>query len=309
MSLLEKRHLTVAASAIASRRGSPGTLCSRLVQAFISAWRTLTMGHWEEVGDRVLVVRYTHLNQNIGLIVGDDADVVIDTRNTPDEAREIIDDIGKVSHNPIGAVVNTHGHSDHVFGNATFRPVEIWAHAGCAAFIRSTGERQRAAAIELEPELASGFADVVIDPPDRLIDRTTRLTVGGRQIDLLVLGRGHTGHDLVINVPDSHILFAGDQVVKNDAQYFGDAFPVDWPDTLERIASLDWSTLITGHGGAADRQYLAGEIERHRQLVTIAREGHRDGTRWEDLIEAAPYPSNIASIALARTYAQLEGLF
>ena len=48
---------------------------------------------WEEVGDRVFVRRYEFFDQNIGVVLGRDEALVIDTRTTYRQAREILDDL------------------------------------------------------------------------------------------------------------------------------------------------------------------------------------------------------------------------
>ncbi len=254
-----------------------------------------------------MVVRYPFLSQNIGLVIGSDACAVIDTRSSAVQAREIQDDIRAITSIPVGAVINTHGHSDHVFGNQAFRPVDIWGHAACVRFLAATAEDQRSEAARHEPAMADELGAVVVDPPNRLIERTTELEVGGRRIELNVPGRGHTDHDVAIVVADAGVAFAGDLVVRGDAQFFGHAYPLDWPQSLANLEALTWSVLVTGHGREATRPYLAGEIARHRKLVETAITAHAQHIPWEDLLAETPYPADIARVALARTYAQLDG--
>ena len=265
------------------------------------------VGRWVEVGDGVMVLRYPFLSQNIGLIIGRDACAVVDTRSSAFQAREIQDDVRAITSVPIGAVINTHGHSDHVFGNLTFRPVDIWGHAGCVSFLAATGEEQRTEAAAYEPAMAAELDAVVIDPPNWLIERTTEIVVGGRAIGLNVPGRGHTDHDVAVVVEDAGVIFAGDLVVRGDAQFFGHAFPLDWPSALANLGALPWSVLVAGHGREADRRYLNSEIARHQDLVDLATRAHAQGIPRGELIAETPYPAEIARIALARTYAQLEG--
>ena len=79
---------------------------------------------WQEVGDRVWVRRYAALDQTIGAASGL---VVIDTRASHPLADELRRDLAGLP-GPIVAVVNTHGHGDHVFGNGRFVPAPIWGH-------------------------------------------------------------------------------------------------------------------------------------------------------------------------------------
>jgi glyoxylase-like metal-dependent hydrolase (beta-lactamase superfamily II) len=265
------------------------------------------VGRWSEIGDGVVILRYPFLAQNIGLVIGPEGCLVIDSRSSAVQAGEIQADVRAITPVPICAVINTHGHSDHVFGNQAFRPLDIWGHAGCVPFLAATGEEQRREAAQQEPAMAAELDAVVIEPPNRLVERTSEVVLGGRPIELRVPGRGHTDHDLAIVVPDADVVFAGDLIVRGDAQFFGHAYPLDWPASLSTLDALDWSVLVTGHGREADRPYLTSEIARHRQLVALATAAHAQHVPWEELIADTPYPAEIAGVALARTFAQLDG--
>ena len=81
---------------------------------------------WSEVADRVWVRRYEALDQTIGAIGGEAGLAVIDTRANHRLADELRDDLRQLPGDLV-AVVNTHGHWDHAFGNARFAPLPIWA--------------------------------------------------------------------------------------------------------------------------------------------------------------------------------------
>ncbi len=161
------------------------------------------MGGWVEVGDRVYVRRYQFYDQNIGVVLGDDAALVIDTRSTGVQAAEILADLRTLTTAPVTVVVDTHGHFDHCYGNRTFRPATIWGHERCVTFIERNGERRRSRIVADNPEIAADVEAVVIDPPDRTFAETAVVEVGGRRVELRYLGRGHTDHDIVITVPGS----------------------------------------------------------------------------------------------------------
>src|SRR5689334_24442724 len=152
------------------------------------------MSVWPEVGDRVFPRRYAFYDQNIGAIVGDDGVLIVDTRISHRQADEILDDLRSLTPLPVRAVVNTHGHNDHAFGNHRFRPAPIWGHQRCARMVRETGAAQIARVAEAMPNLADDLAEVVLDPPDRTFDTsaTVAFDAGGRIVELRHLGRGHT---------------------------------------------------------------------------------------------------------------------
>ena len=109
--------------------------------------------------------------------------------------------------------------------------------------------------------------EVVIDPPDRTFTETAIVDLGDRRVELRYLGRGHTDHDIVIGVPGAGVLFAGDLLENGAVPWFGDGYPLDWPETAyPRRGAGAVGVVVPGHGdhagpGFADR---AGDGDRRR---------------------------------------------
>ena len=99
---------------------------------------------WVEIGDRVFVRRYAFFDQNIGVVLADGHVLLIDTRSTHVQAREILADLRQLTADPVTVVVDTHGHFDHAYGNHVFRPAAIWGHERCVTFMARHGESRRA---------------------------------------------------------------------------------------------------------------------------------------------------------------------
>src|SRR5215211_8735649 len=97
--------------------------------------------HWQEVGDRVFTRRFEFFNQQIGVILGGRDVLVVDTRSTPAQAREILADLRELTRDPVTLVVDTHWHFDHAFGNSVFRPASIWGHARTVNRLLTRGQR------------------------------------------------------------------------------------------------------------------------------------------------------------------------
>lgn len=260
-----------------------------------------------EIADAIHVLNYPYLNQNIGVIVGRDEVAVIDTRSSGGQGREILEDVRRITHLPVRTVIDTHGHSDHAFGNVVFRPATIWGQRGCPAFMARTGEPGRVGAMADLPDEADEIRDLVLDPPDRLVDERETIYVGGREVELLFLGRGHTDSDLVIRVPDAAIAFAGDLVTNTPAPFFGDSYPLDWPATVAEIGALSWEILVTGHGALADREFLVFHDARLRSVVTAAHRAHDADLPWQDVIDEVTIPRPRSEAAVIRALAQLAG--
>ena len=264
---------------------------------------------WVEVGDRVFVRRYTFYDQNIGVILGDESALIVDTRLSHRQAEETIADLRTLTALPVRVVVNTHGHSDHAFGNHSFRPAEIWGHERCVTMIERTGDRQRAAVAAAIPDLAADLAEVVFDPPDRTFTEfaTVEIDPGGRSVDLRYLGRGHTDNDIVVGVPDANVLFAGDLLENDATPFFGDGFPIDWPTTVERLVELATGVVVPGHGSIGDRGFAVRQMTEFRTVAELARLVNRGVIGIDAAVLRTPYPADTALEPLTRALAQLRG--
>jgi glyoxylase-like metal-dependent hydrolase (beta-lactamase superfamily II) len=264
---------------------------------------------WLEIGDRAWVRRYACYDQNIVAIRGGDQALVVDTRATLGQARELLRDLDEIGIDRVDVVVNTHGHHDHAFGNGVFRAREVWGHERCATMLRTTGEAQRAAAAVESPELAAELAQVVIHPPDRLFRDRAVLDLGGRTIDLHYLGRGHTDNDIVVLVPDTALLCAGDLLENGTAPSFGDSYPLEWPKAVERLLAMtDGATVVVpGHGDHAGRAFVERSLDELREVAELAATVHVGHRTLEDAITAGPYAPELMREPLERTLAQLRG--
>jgi glyoxylase-like metal-dependent hydrolase (beta-lactamase superfamily II) len=222
-----------------------------------------------------------NLVSNALVIVNDDHVVVVDSHVTPDAGRALADAVATLTDAPIRYLVNTHFHFDHAHGNAGFpatttvighevtgerlrRDVTkepIFAAVGtpeAAAFQVAEAEAALAAAApEARPALEGQVAmlrrhlaavqALEIRPPDLTFDGRLVLREGGREIQLLFLGRGHTGGDVVVWLPAERVVFTGD-LLQPGAPYLGDGYPDEWGRTLDAVAALPFEWVAPGHG-------------------------------------------------------------
>ena len=225
-------------------------------------------GRWREVGDGVLVRRHRTLDVNAGLVLGDDRCLVVDTRGSDREARDLLAAIRDVTALPF-VVATTHAHFDHCFGNATFADAQagtdIWAHERCRRDLVERGEEQRTAMVAWlracgETALADDVADVVIVPPNRTFTDAVTVDLGGRRVVLHHPGRGHTDHDVVVDVRDAGVTFAGDLVEQGAPPSFDDAYPLEWPATIKGLLPRLGGVVVPGHGDVVDPDFVASQL-------------------------------------------------
>ena len=259
---------------------------------------------WREVGDRVWVRRYASLDQTIGVIGGAEGLVVIDTRATHPLADELRMDIRALGSHPLAAVVNTHGHWDHAFGNARFLPVPIWGHVRCATMIVERGEEMRARLIPEFPD--EPFDEVELTPPTELFEESATLDLGDRQVELRYLGRGHTDNDIVITVPDASVLFAGDLLENAPAPAFGDSYPIAWVETGRALLGMVEGAVIPGHGDPFDVQFARDQVEQLAALAGLGKGVESGAIGPDEAIRRSPFPAEPTATALERVRLEMS---
>jgi glyoxylase-like metal-dependent hydrolase (beta-lactamase superfamily II) len=277
---------------------------------------------WTEVGAGVFSKRYEPCDVTTTAIVGADGVMVVDTRCSLVEARELKEDLRRVTGLPIRWVVNTHAHFDHVWGNAEFDvprlvpPAEFWAHQNTASLFDLADPEvvEFLATLSSEsPEWAAKVAELELRAPDRLVSGEHTLDLGERVVELRHLGRGHTDADLLLWVPDARVLVAGDVIEESGPpSYALDSFPLDWPATLDAVLSLAASnaTFVPGHGDPVGEDFVREQRGYVQKVADQITELHRNGVSAADAIAAGSWPherSEIFSHAIERGYAQLAG--
>jgi glyoxylase-like metal-dependent hydrolase (beta-lactamase superfamily II) len=215
------------------------------------------------------------MDLNVTLVIGDERCLVVDTHSHDGYARELIASIRTLTALPF-VVVNTHAHFDHTFGNVAFlqtQPdLEIWAHEGCQDDLAGLGELQRRLTAQWlrdaqKEDDAVAIEKVRIVAPNRTFTQDTRVDLGGRHVVLHHPGRAHTGHDVVVEVPDADVTVVGDIVEEGAPPSFEDSFPVDWPATLDAVAPRLRRTVVPGHGDVVDAAFVA---EQRAQIAEVA---------------------------------------
>jgi glyoxylase-like metal-dependent hydrolase (beta-lactamase superfamily II) len=189
---------------------------------------------------------------NTGIVVGDDAVMVIDTQATPVMAADVIRRIREVTDKPIKYVVLSHYHAVRVLGASAYQPEQIIASQDTYDLIVERGEADKASEIGRFPRLFNAVESVPPGMTWPTITFTGKMTVwlGQLEVQLLQLGRGHTKGDTVAWLPKERILFSGDLVEFGATPYAGDAYFKDWPATLDAVAALKPAKLVPGRGAS-----------------------------------------------------------
>jgi glyoxylase-like metal-dependent hydrolase (beta-lactamase superfamily II) len=270
---------------------------------------------FEEIGDRVWVAHHAWMHVNITLVGGDRGLVMVDTHSSEKAARQVADDVRRLGAGPLTAVVNTHEHWDHTFGNVVmleeFGPLPIHAHDWAAGHTVESGERAKQR-FEEDPDdpHAEEVLETRIVPADTTFSSARALDLGDRQVELIHPGRGHTAGDLVVRVPDADVLLAGDLVEESDPPWIGeDSHPFDWPATLDLALGLltDSSVVVPGHGQLVDRAFVHDQRVDLGVVAETIRDLASRGVPVDEALTAADWPwdPRLLEHAVRRGYEQL----
>ena len=236
--------------------------------------------------DRLADCAYAYTAQgdpNTGIVIGDDAVLVVDTQATPVMAEDVIRRIRAVTTKPIRYVVLSHYHAVRVLGASAYRADHVIASRDTYDLIVERGEADMKSEIERFPRLFRAVESVPgLTWPTLVFERSLTLWLGKLEVQILQLGRGHTKGDTVVWLPRERVLFSGDLVEFEATPYAGDCYFQDWPATLDALAALKPAKLVPGRGAAlttpdAVARGLAGTRAFVSELYTIVKRGATGG--------------------------------
>ena len=162
---------------------------------------------------------------NTGVIIGDDAVMVIDTQATPMMAQRVIDKIRTVTDLPIKYVMMTHYHAVRVLGASAYEPEHIIASQDTYDLVVERGEADWKSEFERFPRLFQGHESIPgLTWPTITFNGEMTLFMGKVEVKFLQLGAGHTKGDTVVWLPEEKVLFSGDLLEYGATPYTGDAY-------------------------------------------------------------------------------------
>jgi glyoxylase-like metal-dependent hydrolase (beta-lactamase superfamily II) len=268
---------------------------------------------WRELEANVYAYEGLHSPDKQGAIVNTvslivitgDGVVVVDGQGDVPQTKAMIENIKKLTDEPIKYVVIASDHTDHVGGNSAFK-----AAYPNVVFIGSPASKQHLA------------KDA--NPPTMLVSEQRSLRLGAAQIEILNLGRGHTGGDLVAWLPQAGVLFLGEIYLRDVFPAMRSAYPTEWLATIRKSVYLNATWVIPGHGFIDDAPIMKRELDEARQaLAYVIEEAKRLRAAGYACESAANCPaaehanwgpyndwalrSSQAPLAIARVYLELDG--
>ena len=144
-------------------------------------------------------------------------------------------------------------------------------------------------------------AAIVPTPPTMTLAKQMTLTRGGREIQLWFFGRGHTGGDVVVYLPEEKVIVTGD-LVTSGISYMGNAYLSEWADTLDAVKELDFDVVLPGHGAAFEDKEKIDHFQAYiRDLWTHIVAKHESGVSADEAAKTIDLSSH------AEHFPQIEG--
>ncbi len=201
---------------------------------------------------------------NVAVYITSEGVILVDDKYDQD-FDNIMAKIKSVTNLPVKYILSTHYHSDHSGGNAKFLPTtEIISTANARAGI--VGHKQANATPGMMPARVTFTTE-------------TSVWLGGKEVRAHWYGRGHTDGDAVIYFPAEKVLHTGDLMSGNTPliDYPGGGSLRDWANTLDGALTVDFDTVIPGHGPVTNRAGLTtyrNNVEKQKYRVQgLIREG------------------------------------
>ncbi|MFQ6011987.1 MAG: MBL fold metallo-hydrolase [Nitrososphaerales archaeon] len=202
---------------------------------------------------------------NQGFLITESGVVVNDTGFTRFSTNRLLDDIRSQTNQPIVLVINTHDHSDHVFGNHIFAQmkVPILSHRRCNDNLKRFGEERMRTYRDQDSDLRAALEGLKISPASFTYSSAFTLEVGDKTLEIIhPEGGAHTYGDTMIYLPEDKILFAGDVLWAGYHPNLEDANLKGWITWLERISSMKVEKIVPGHGAPTGKESVS-ELSRY----------------------------------------------
>ena len=255
------------------------------------------------------------VNCNTAIIENDDGVMIVDTHSKPSAARVIVEKMRDITRKPVRYVVNTHFHWDHWHGNevypATYPDAEIVTNQITREAMVMKGLKRIQDHVRQVPgEIAKLKADLQVASPSQrtkleadlrlaeaylaevkalrpalptiAFEQAMKLYRRDREIHLLHLGRAHTAGDVFVYLPREKVVITGDAMI-GWTPFMGDGYPEEWAATLDRLAELDFTHIIMGHGNVTGREWLGTFRSYVHDMVEAVRQEAASGATLDEV--------------------------
>ena len=234
---------------------------------------------------------FSSATYNSGVIVTNDGVVVLDALNTEAVARAQREAIAATIRQPVRVLVSSTFHDNYSKGNIAYADVLKIGHDDYRADLLALMQRQKVSAEEQTARL----------PQQTFRDRMT-LYHGGKEIQILHVGRAHTRGDSIIFVPQDRIVYLSELYFADQFLFIADGYGLDWLRALDAVQALGADIFVPGHGPIpADPRETRQGLARFRQMLVDVRD-----TVQQEIARGATEDQAVATIRWPQ-YEQLQG--
>jgi cyclase len=241
------------------------------------------------------------------VVVGRDGVLIADGQGSPAATQTMLDRIKALTPLPIKWYVVGSDHGDHTAGNSVLP-------AGITYVVHPTSRAQL-----LRDSAAAPATRRVIVPPVAMTSDREVIDLGNRTVEVLFLGRAHTGGDLHLHIPDKKLLFMSEAYLNRVFPAMRSAYPREWMATVDRALAMNVDHFIPGHGfietPAVSREELVTFRESLRAVIAEAERLHAAGVPVEEAVKQASWGEYASwflaeqqgPVAVRRVYLERDG--
>ena len=223
----------------------------------------------KEIASGVFVIcdHRVPLVPNIGIILGTDAALVVDTGMGPANGKKVLDAAIRLAGQRPLVLTLTHFHPEHGFGAQVFKgAAKIHYNRAQRDELRAKGDGYLGMFKTFGPHVAAALEGTELVLPDEVYDgASATIDLGGRKVELKTWGLAHTAGDQVVWLPTERILFTGDLAEERIFPIFP-WFPPDdadidgarWASILSELAAWQPAIVVPGHGDIGGAEILLG---------------------------------------------------
>jgi cyclase len=210
------------------------------LQALIDAYRRQDPLKVTKIGENLYLAKGGRggNDANVGFAVGQSGVIFVDSKNSPESEKDVLDEIAKITPKPVNTAIILH--SDHEKG-VTALP------AGLTIIAQENTKKEMEVSTARDAVPREYF-------PTKTIAKDETMTIDGVRVRLLHWAPAHTGGDLTAYFPAQKVVFAGDLLVTDFPLTGTQIHPelhgsvAGWIESVKQMLALDADTYVSGHG-------------------------------------------------------------
>jgi glyoxylase-like metal-dependent hydrolase (beta-lactamase superfamily II) len=252
---------------------------------------------------------YSSTTYNSGIIATSEGVVVLDALNSEAVAQAERGAIATTLRQPVRVLISSTFHDNYSKGNVAYSGVLKIGHENYRTDLLELMQRENVPADEQKARL----------PDQTFRDRMT-LYLGGKEVQILYVGRAHTRGDSIVFVPQDRIVYLSEVYFANQFLFINDGYGIDWLRALDAVEALGADIFVPGHGPIpADPRETRQGLRLFRQMLVDVRDAVQKevarGATEDQAVAAVRWPQYEGmqgyaaqrETAVRRLYQQLTG--